>query len=100
MPLLSRLQRTQKRSLIMSNFDDFDLDITNVASNSNSDGATPYGITSGIFCGWVTTIFIDSLFESCATCAANPLSCDCSMSDMTSCDICQGDAKGAGLARC
>ena len=32
-------------------------------------------------------------FESCATCAAHPLSCDCSASGMTVC-------RGNGLARC
>jgi len=72
----------------MGHFDDFDLDITQV--NQTTDvGAR--ALTSGFWCGYITGKFVDSLFQSCATCAANPLSCDCSASDMTAC---------RGLARC
>lgn len=74
----------------MGHFDDFDLDITQM-NNTPDKGAK--GLTSGFWCSYITGKFVDSLFQSCATCAANPLSCDCSASDMTACDA-------KGLARC
>lgn len=77
----------------MSTFDDFDLDIARV-NNGSSDGTR--NITSGFWCSYITGKFVDSLFQSCATCALNPLSCDCSASDMTACTVCEGK----GHTRC
>lgn len=74
----------------MGHFDDFDLDIIQVDSTAENETK---GVTSGFWCSYITGKFVDSLFESCATCAANPLSCDCSASDMTAC-------RGNGLAHC
>lgn len=71
----------------MGKYEDFELDLKKVNSISQSTAAT-----EGVICSYITSKIVDTYISFCNNTCDCP-SRDCSPSDMTACNVAQGNER-------